>query len=54
MAAASPPHQNNQLLPAQGLKMIVYERNVVREVRTTGLALVPWISFPFRVFVCMH
>ena len=38
---AAPPQKNDLLRPAQGLKMtIVYERNVVREVRTSSLTFV--------------
>ena len=38
---AAPPQKNDLLRPAQELKMtIVYERNVVREVRTSELTFV--------------
>ena len=43
--AAAPP-QKNDLLPAQQLKTtIVYERNVLREVRTSSITFV----VPFRL-----
>ncbi|CAD6247723.1 unnamed protein product [Miscanthus lutarioriparius] len=40
--ATTPPHNDLHPIPAQELKTIVYERNVVREVRRRELTFVPF------------
>jgi hypothetical protein len=40
--AATPPQNDLHPIPAQELKMIVYESNVIHEVRRSELTFVPF------------